>query len=73
MQAQRNKTIANDDVTQQTTAHTILKKINQLKKQTLKLAEKFDHPFSHLFVFGNIFADIFQKQAILCLSVALED
>ena len=23
---------------------------------TLKLAEKFDHPFSHLFIFRNIFA-----------------
>ena len=23
---------------------------------TLKLAEKFDHPFSHLFIFGNKFA-----------------
>ena len=47
-------------------ARNILKKIIDLamgieltvnfNATTLKLAEKFDHPFSHLFIFRNIFA-----------------
>ena len=66
MQAQRKEMIAQDDVTQRATARKILKKINGLATRieltvnfnatTLKLSEIFDHPFSHLFIFGNIFA-----------------
>ena len=58
--------MARDDITLQGTARKILKKIIDLAMRieltvnfnatTLKLAEKFDHSFSHLFIFRNIFA-----------------
>ena len=62
-----NKMLAHDDVTHGAMARLILKKIHHLATRikltlsilnamTLKLIEKFDHPFSHLFMFSNISA-----------------
>ena len=58
--------IAHYDFTHGAMVRKILNKIINLATQieltlnfnarTLKLAEKFDHPFSHLFIFLNIFA-----------------
>ena len=65
MQANAKKTIAHDDVTHGAMARKILKIIIDLATRietvnfnaaTMKLAEKFDHPFSHLFIFRNIVA-----------------
>ena len=60
------KAIAHDKVTHGARARKILKKIIDLATKikltvnlnamTLKLADKFNHPFSHLFIFCNIFA-----------------
>lgn len=59
------KTMAHDDVTHGITASTIriqenkwfgnANRINQcnFNAATLKLAEKFDNPLSHLFIFGD--------------------
>ena len=58
MQLDAKKTIARDDVTQRAMARKILKEIEltvNFNVTTLKLAEKFDHNFSHTFTFGNIF------------------
>ena len=60
------KNTAHDDVTHDAMARKILMNIIDLATRieltlnfnatTLKRAEKFDHPFSHLFIFHNIFA-----------------
>ena len=60
------KTIAHDDVTHGAMALKAIKKIIDVatgieltvnfNATTLKLAEKFDRSFSHLFIFRNIFA-----------------
>ena len=59
-------TMAHDDVTYGGIAGKIFQKINDLATQIeltgnfnatiLKLAEKFGHPLTHLFLFGNMFA-----------------
>ena len=72
MQAQRKGT--HDDVTQRATAPMILKKIIDLALRieltlanifatTVKRAKKFDHKFSHLFIFRNIFAQDYGFEA----------
>ena len=72
------KIIAHDDVTHGAIALKILKKILDLAMQiklavninatTLKLAEKFDHLFSYLFLFHIIFA---QGHGLNAVTVAI--
>ena len=63
-----------DDVTHGVIVLHIFKKIIDLAKRieltvnsnatTLKPAEKFDHPFSHLFIFGHIFEQGHEFEAV---------